>query len=1049
MIPSIKWEKWEVMMKKFVCLTICTLLWAGLVSAQGVTTGSMSGVVVDPNQDPLPGVAVVATLPATGNRYGTVTDVQGRFRMVNLKAGGPYDVQASLAGFKTHTLGDVVVRLGETTNLGIELQLEAATGEIEVTGESSPLISPTKMGVASSVSQGSLEALPTLDRSVYDMARTNPVFATYSEGQGEATVLSVSGRNPRYNNISIDGAVNNDVFGLADSGTPGGQTGTNPIQLDAVQELQLVTSSFDVRQGGFTGGSVNIITKSGTNNFHGGLFGYTSDDGMVGGGPDYFGEFGTYEDTEYGFTFGGPLAKDKLFFFANYGHNTYDLPTGWSLDGTSGECWQNCEFTDEAADLMQYISDTYGYDAGGLGEQTRERPSDKIFLRFDWNLNQSHNFLLRYNYVDAANLVNRPSSWTYEWDSEAYDMESETNSFVGQWNAVFGGNSFNELRVTYQTIRDRRAPPGEDFPWIEIEDPFGTGGEWEIGSEAYSTHNALDTDIMEITDDFTFFAGNHEIVIGTHNEIYSFKNLFIQRGFGGYEFRGIDAFYEGIARRYQHNYTKDPDNPADSFDTAQVSLYAGDTWRVKSNFTLIYGLRVDVPLFPDTPEYNPAAEDVFGVRTDTIPDGNMLWSPRIGFNWDVSGDGTSQLRGGAGLFTGRTPYVWVSNNYGRTGTRQGSVYATGEIPFNPDPYDQPTDIGGAATEEINVIDPNFNFPQTWRANIAYDHRLPWWRMVATAELTYAKSTNEIDYKNLNIEQTGAVTPFDGRPLYETVDGDYSGAYYLTNTDKGDAFNATLKVELPYGEQPVWGIASYTYGEANVVNDATSSRAISNWMYNEAPDPNNVGLSTSDFQIEHRMMINLNYEFNRASRWSTTVSAFWNHQSGRPYMSILGGGWPYTSINGDGYTTNDPIYVPSGPDDVVITNGTWAQLETYLQRTGVDGYGGKISPRNPYNAPWITQTDLAIRQNIPIPGRSSLQISFDIFNFWNLIDSDSGIVWYVPFGTLNPIEYQGTTEAGLPIYELESIVTNPEDNPLYNYDNLRSRWRMRFGVRWSF
>jgi hypothetical protein len=1037
------------MMKKFICLTICTLLWAGLVPAQGVTTGSLAGVVLDPNGEALPGVAVVATLPATGNRYGTVTDIEGRFRTVNLKVGGPYEVAASLTGFQNVTLNDVYIRLGEVTHLDMALQLEAATGEIQVIGESSPLIAPTKMGVASSVSQGSLEALPTIERGVYDMARTNPVFGVfYGSREGDANQLSVSGRNPRYNNISIDGAVNNDVFGLAHSGTPGGQTGTNPIQLDAVQELQLVTSSFDVRQGGFTGGSVNIITRSGTNTLHGGIFGYTSSDSWIGSGPEDFPEFGTFEDTEYGFSLGGPLSKDRLFFFVNYGKNEYDYPTGWSLDGTTGECWQNCEFTEEAAELRQYMMDTYDYDPGELGEQTRSRPSDKIFLRFDWNLNQSHNFLLRYNYVDGANLINGPGSWTYEWDSEAYQMESKTTSLVGQWNAVFGTSSFNELRVTYQTIRDKRYPPGEPFPWIEIEYVFGFG-EWEMGSENYSTFNGLDTDILEITDDFTFFKGNHEFVIGTHNEIYSFTNLFIQNGFGAYEFSGIDDFYAGIARRYQHTYPLDPDRPADSFDTWQVGLYAGDTWRVKSNFTLVYGLRLDVPLFPDTPEYNRRAEDTFGVRTDVIPDGNMLWSPRIGFNWDIGGDGSKQLRGGAGLFTGRTPYVWVSNNYGRTGTRQGTVYATGEIPFNPDPFDQPTDIGGAATEEINVVDPDFNFPQTWRANIAYDHRLPWLDMVATAEVMYAKSTNEIDYKDLNIEQTGANVPFDGRPIYEKVDSDYSGAYYLTNTNKGDALNAILKLELPYGRQPIWGVASYAYGEANVVNDATSSRAISNFSYNEAPDPNNAGLSPSDFEVAHRMMINLNYEFNRGSRWSTVVSAFYNHQSGRPYMSILGGGWPYTSINGDGYTGNDPIYVPTGADDVVITNGTWEQLENYLQRTGADKYAGRILPRNAYNAPWVTQTDLAIRQNIPIPGRSSLQVSLDIFNFWNLIDSDSGHVKYIQYGTLNPVEYQGTTDDGLPIYELERIVTDPEDNPLYTTDNTRSRWRLRLGVRWSF
>jgi len=1034
------------MMKKVFCLLICTFLWAGLVQAQGVTTGSLSGVVLDPNEDPIPGVTAVATLAATGNRYATVTDAVGRFRIANVKVGGPYEVVVSLAGFQTQAISDVFVRLGENTHLAVGLQLEAAAGEIVIVGESSPLISPTKMGVASSVSQGSIEALPTLDRSVYDMARTNPVFSVYSESDSEPNVLSVAGRNPRYNNISIDGAVNNDVFGLADSGTPGGQTGTQPIQLDAVQEVQLVTSSFDVRQGGFTGGSVNVITKSGTNAFHGGVFGYTADDSMIGSGPDDFPEFGTYEDTEYGFSLGGPLAKDKLFFFANFGHNTYDAPTGWSLDGVTGECWMNCEYTDEAADLRQYMIDTYNYDPGGLGEQTRSRPSDKIFLRFDWNLNQSNNLLLRYNYVDGANLVNRPGSWTYEWDSEAYDFANETNSFVGQWNAVFGESMFNELRVTYQTIRDHRAPPGEPFPWIEIESPFGSG-EWEMGSEPFSTFNGLDTDIIELTNDFTFFAGDHEIVIGTHNEFYSFKNLFIQNGFGSYEFSGIDDFYEGIAWRYRYTYPNDPDEPADSFDTAQVSLYAGDTWRAKPNFTLIYGLRVDVPLFPDTPDYNPEVDAIYGVDTSTIPDGNYLWSPRIGFNWDIGGDGTSQLRGGAGLFSGRTPYVWVSNNYGRTGTRQTFVEARGEIPFNPDPFDQPRDIGGGSSEEINAVDPDFNFPQTWRANIAYDHRLPWWNLVATAEVMWAQSTNEIDYMNLNIEQTGDVLPFDGRPIYETVDSDFSGVYYLTNTNKGDALNAIFKVELPYGRQPFWGIASYSYGESNVVNDGTSSRAVSNWQYTEAPDPNNVGLSRSDFEIAHRVMINLNYEFNRNSRWSTVVSAIYNHQSGRPYMNIFDADWP--STNQDGYFSNDPIYVPSGPDDVVITNGTWEQLEAYFQRTGLGGYGGQISPRNAYTTPYITQTDLAIRQNIPIPGRSSLQISLDIFNFWNLIDADSGHVQYVQFGTLQPVEYLGVTDDGLPIYELDRIVTDPENNPIYTTDNLRSRWRMRFGVRWSF
>ncbi|MCG6947834.1 MAG: TonB-dependent receptor [Acidobacteria bacterium] len=1036
------------MTRKLIFLTICTLLWAGLAQAQGVTTGSLSGVVVDPNGDPLPGVAVVATLPSTGNRYASVADAMGRFRIVNAKVGGPYEVVASLSGFQNITVPDVYIRLGEVTYLEIALQIEAATGEIEVIGESSPLIAPTKMGVASSVSQGSLEALPTLERSVYDFARTNPVFATYSESDGEPTVLSVAGRNPRYNNISIDGAVNNDVFGLADSGTPGGQSGTQPIELDAVQELQLVTSSFDVRQGGFTGGSVNIITKSGTNNFHGGVYGYTSSDSWVGSGPDDFPELGTYDDTEYGFSLGGPLARDKLFFFVNYGHKDYDQPTGYSLDGSTGACFANCGFVDEAQAVRQWTMDTYGYDPGGLGELTRPQPSDKVFVRFDWNFNPSNNLLLRYNYVDAAKLINRPSTSYYEWPSEAYDFKSETDSFVGQWNAVFSDNAFNELRVTYQTVRDRRKYVGEPFPHVYIDDVTGAGDRWEFGSENYSTFNELDTDITEITDDFTFFAGDHEIILGTHNEIYSFRNLFIQNGFGGYSFDDLDAWYAGTAYRYDYTYANDPNNPADTFDTYQLGFYAGDTWRVRPNFTLVGGLRVDIPFFPDTPLFNQGVYDDFGVRTDSIPDGNMLWSPRIGFNWDISDDGTKQLRGGVGLFTGRTPYVWVSNNYGRTGTRQTTIQVYDDITFNPDPDDQPTDIGGASTQDINAIDPDFNFPQTWRANLAYDQRLPWWDMIATAEVLYGWSANEIDYKNLNIEQTGERLPFDNRILYDRVSSDYVGLFYLTNTSKGDATNVILKLEKPYGAQPFWGTVSYTWGEANVVNEGTSSRAISNWQYQEAPDPNNVELSTSDYQIEHRMMVNLNYEFNRQSRWSTVVSVFWNRQSGRPYSTILADAYPYTTINGDRFDDNDLIYVPTGPDDVVLNWGTWEQFEDYLETANLTQYAGQIAPRNCSFAPWITQTDLSIRQNIPIPGKSSLQVSFDMFNFWNLIDDESGHVQYVPYGTVTAARYSGMTDDGKPIYDLYSAVTDPESG-LFQIDQLRSRWRMRLGLRWSF
>jgi len=1037
-------------MKRCVWILICTLALAGMAHAQGATTGSMSGVVSDPNGEAMPGVTVVAKLTTTGTTYTALTDTTGRFRMANVRVGGPYDVTASLSGFEPQTLSDIYVRLGEATHVvPMNLQLEATTAEIIVVSQMGDIINPTKMGVGSSVSQSTIEAMPTVERNLFDFARTNPVFSTYSP-DSDTTVLSVAGRNPRYNNISIDGAVNNDVFGLAGSGTPGGQTESQPIQLDSVQELQLVTSSFDVRQSGFTGGSLNVITKSGTNDFHGSVYGYTSSDSWVGSGPDYFNEFGAFDDTEYGFTLGGPIVQDKAFFFVGWGHNEYDRPTGWSLDGSTGQAWGDGDFTAEANEFRQFTIDNYGYDPGGLSEQTRETPNDKILAKLDFNLNPSNNLMVRWNYVDASNLINRPGYGTYEWDSEAYDMTNETNSLVAQWNAIFGDSYFNELRVAYTTVRDNRGGISEPFPHIEIENIDGNYNGWQAGTENYSTYNALDTDILEITDDFTFFAGDHEIVVGTHNEFYSFKNLFIQNGFGAYEFETLEDYYAGDAGQYDYTYANDPANPADSFDTFQLGFYGGDTWRAKSNFTLTYGLRVDIPFFPDTPGHNQLVEDLYGVSTSNVPDGNLLWSPRIGFNWDISNDGTKQLRGGVGLFTGRTPYVWMSNNYGRTGLTQTTIRGY-DVGFNPDPYDQPTDIGGASTNEVNVVDPDFNFPQTWRANLAYDHRLPWWNMVATAEVIYAQSANEIDYKNLNLEQTG--NAFDGRPFYERVSSDFSGTYYLTNTSDGDATNFIFKLEKPYGSSPFWGSLSYTWGESNVVNEGTSSRAISNWRYMEGPDINNMGLSTSDFEVEHRMMAVLNYEFNRNSRWSTTVSAIWNRQSGKPYTHLMSSDRNathvyYSSINGDDYGYNDPLYIPTGPDQVEFQYGDWDDFQGYLERYGLTGYMGQIVPRNSSSQPWVTQTDLAIRQNIPVPGKSSLQVSLDIFNFWNMIDDESGHVQYVNYGTVTPLRYMGQNEDDLPIYQLWDLVTDPEED-IFQYNDLKSRWRLRLGVRWTF
>lgn len=1029
-------------MKKLFVL-LCVVASATIGFAQGVTTGSLGGIVTDPTGAPLPGATVEAELLTTGGRYQTTTDKAGRFNIVHARVGGPYQILVSVPGMRARQVDNIFVALGDVTEISVAMQLEAIEAELTVVGRSNPLISPSKLGTASSVGVEAIESLPTLSRGFEDFARTNPMIQVQPDRDDGPSVISVAGRNNRYNNVQIDGAVNNDLFGLSASGTPGGQSETTSISLDAIQELQLVIAPFDVRQGGFSGGGINAITRSGTNQLHGSVYSYYRNDGMIGDGPDDFPTLGTYEDLNYGFRLGGPIAKDKVFYFVNADFSRREQPTGWSIDGSTGQAFANGSLTDEA-DRFSSIMASYGHNIGSQQEFTRNTDSNKFFGRVDFNLSQSHKLTLRHNFVDADNVRLYPSSQTYNYPAYAYNFTNKTNSTGLELDSVFGDNMFNHFRMTYQTIKDQRAP-GSIFPRVAVTDLDEDSHGFVTGAERYSAYNSLDQTIMEITDDFTFFLGDHEMVIGTHNEFFKFNNLFIENGFGSYEFFSLDDLEAGIASRYYYTYAAD-DQPYDRFNAYQLGFYAGDKWRVKDNFTLIAGIRVDIPKFPDTPARNPETEELFGYRTDVVPDGNELWSPRLGFNWDITGEAKYQLRGGVGVFSGRSPYVWISNNYARNGLEQVTISAYGDIPFNPDPYDQPTEIPGAQTsnQEVNLIDPDFKFPQVTRYNLAYDQKLPWWEMVASIEAVYADSQSEILYKNVNLAQNGEA--FDGRPYYERVSDEYSGAYFLTNTPGGEQKNISVKLEKRYSGG-LWGYVSYAWGDSQVVNEGTSSRAISNWRYMEAADPNNMTLSRSDYEVKHRFNALLSYRFNADSDWSTTVSAFYNHQSGRPF-SVMSYSSGY-SLNGDDYRYNDLFYVPASADEVVIQGGTWEQLDEFISTAGLDAYRGQIAPRNASLGPWRHSIDLKVAQTIPV-GYGDLEATFEIANLTNLFDSDSGHVRYVPFGNVQAVRYAGDqADTGLPIYQLRYAVSNPEEYPMFEIDQVRSRWRAKIGLRWSF
>jgi hypothetical protein len=1042
---------------KILRLTTALALAAAFVLApsahgQSVTTGALSGRVVDESGGAVPGATVEAVHGPTGTHYSVVTATDGTFSILNVRAGGPYTVTVSLSGFKPEKQGQIAVALGEVRALSFSLKVESVTETVEVVADSLALISPSANGPAANVSQEAIETLPTVNRGIEDFARLSPYFNSQGSGDGAgANALSVAGRNTRYNNIQIDGAVNNDLFGLADSGTPGGQTESQPISIDAVQELQLVVAPYDVRQGGFSGGGVNAVTRSGTNEFHGTAYFFSRSESLVGKGPgsDPQGlpavegkSIATFSDKQYGASLGGPIVKDKAFFFANVEFGRKDRPSGWSIDGSSGQKFGR---EAEAARFLSILQTRYGYDPGGINEFIRDIPNDKVFGRLDFNINDKHRLTVRHNYIKASNDIGFPTSTNYFFPDFFYQFRDTTNSTVLQLNSTFG-TAVNEARVTYQRIRDNRDGV-TDFPTLFVD--VSGGGQFRAGRENFSTANALDQDVIEITDDFTFHKGNHVITVGTHNEFFKFRNLFIRDNFGNYRFSSLDNLNAGFAQSYDYSFSLTPDpQQAAEFNVNQIGFYAGDLWRVTPRFTLNYGVRLDIPNFPDKPTANPAAVQNFGYATDVVPEPKM-WSPRAGFNWNIDGEGKSQLRGGLGLFSGRTPYVWLSNQYGNTGIefrRIGASFnAANRIPFVPDPANQPSVVVGASagsfTNEIDVIDPDYKYPQLVRGNVGYDRDLGVWGLVGTVEVYYSTNLKDIAYQNLNLAQTG--TRPDGRPVYTRPNRTFSDVILLTNTDDGKQWSMTAKLERPFRNN-LYALVAYNYGDAESVNDGTSSQAASNWgnAYTRG-NPNDVGLGTSRFSPGHRIIAAVSYDWKLGSRANLMLSAFYNGQQGRSYAFTFNGDW-----NGDGRFTNDLMYVPAANDPkVVFINGTAADWEAYVAKDkGLQNSRGQIMEKGASRAPWTDQLDLRAALGIPI-SRIKIEVTFDMLNFLNLLNSDWGVVDNATFGDLNPIASPTVNAQGQMVYNLANITR--AGYVKFDRDDLRSRWQGQLGLRVRF
>ncbi|HUE86270.1 MAG TPA: carboxypeptidase regulatory-like domain-containing protein, partial [Vicinamibacterales bacterium] len=800
------------------------------VFAQGVTTGQISGLVVDAQQQPVAGANVIAIHEPSGSTYEATTRADGRYSIPNMRVGGPYSVTvaytgAGAAAFEPQTRTDVVVNLGVGTDLNFEVRGITVTETVTVTAVTDTVFSSARTGAATSVSRSEIATLPTTSGRINDLTRLTP----------QASGMSFGGQDNRLNNITVDGSYFNNSFGLA--GAPGERTGVAPISLEAIEQVQVNVAPFDVRQGNFVGAGVNSVTRSGTNRFTGSVYHRLKNDGWVGteaaGLTFNPGEF-TFRDT--GFWASGPIVRNRLFAFFNFEDEEDNRPLTNFRANRGGETVAGNTTRVLASDLeavSSLLQNTFQYETGPFEGVADLTPARRYLIRSDFNLNNNNKINFRYTHLDSSTDVSisgsssllrgrRPFTTDFlSYQNSNYQILENIRSGIGEWNSIIGTNMSNSLIIGYTKQDESRASRGSVFPLVDIWQ--GGTSYLSFGSEPFTPNNELRYNTFQLQNNFTRFGNRHSLTFGFSLERYESENVFFPGSQSAYLYNSLQDFYADVAgyqanptrttspitlNRFQVRYMNIPglDKPVQPLEVLYGGAYAQDEWRPRTNVTVTAGLRLDVPVFGDTGFANPEADartfrdengQAVQFSSGDLPEPKILWSPRVGINWDVFGDQRTQMRGGTGVFTGRPAYVWISNQIGNTGMLTGfeTVDGTNLRPFHPDPNRyKPTPTGNPAPAyELALTDNDFKFPQIWRSNIAIDQKLPG-GIVSTVEFLYNRDVNGIYYINANLP--AAQTSFagaDNRPRW-TSNRIYSNTFnavVLKNQNIGSSSNIAV------------------------------------------------------------------------------------------------------------------------------------------------------------------------------------------------------------------------------------------------------------------
>jgi hypothetical protein len=1077
-------------------LVLCVLLVSSILQAQ-VTTASINGNVSDKNGQPLPGANVRAIHVPSGSQYGISTRDDGGYTLPSLRVGGPYTLTVTYVGYRKQEITDITLQLSQTARFDFKLSEEAVqAAEVIVRAERSPVLSASRTGATTNVVRDQIDRLPTISRSFADYYKLSPYFS----GAGS----SVAGRNNKYNNVQIDGANFNDMFGLGGTGTPAGQSGVTPISLDAIEEFQVVISPFDVRQAGFTGAGINAITRSGTNTFKGSAFYNTRNENFAGVSPDALqAKLPTFTEYSAGFRIGGPIIENELFFFANGEIARKDAPFTRTFGNDKVGTNAYTAIEDSLNQLSNFLRNSFGYETGSWKSIPQIDNSEKFFLRFDYNLSEGHKLTARWNYLNSID-DNSPSRFRGSADiyseNARYKLKDRTHSFALQLTSLFGNTASNEFTIGYVDQFDNPVYYGTPFPTVEVR-TLGSGSDRTVqrlamGAEEFRHQNELGQKYFEITDNFSYYMGDHTITLGAKVDMFKFRNLFISDNFGFYQYNTVADFLlnrRAAAYTFKYSATNNPLQEA-SFGATQLGFYAQDEWTVSPTFKLTAGVRVDIPMYQDKPNYNKIFDSTFTARgfnlsTDKVPATDIAISPRLGFNYALDEERNTQLRGGAGIFYGRFPYVWLSNQYGNTGV---DFYTVTTVPtsFIADPYGQPKIAAGLPTAEVDITDPNFKAPSILRTNFALDQKLPF-DFVGTIEGIFSWTQNDVYYQNINLAgqqsngglTAGGVLAGENREIWGTlnttsgvyatrgvkVNSAFTAVYLIKNTNQGSNSNLMFQLQRANAADGIYANFAYTWGRARDAGGQNSTTASSGWRFNPTPgNPNNPSLAYADNDRTHRVMGTVSYRFDWGfNGLATSVGLFYNGLSGGAYSWVVNG-----DVNGDGQTDNDLIYIPKDANDVILvedkTGGAVAVGQTlaksdprYAQLMSmIDGddfmkeHKGQMLERNALRAPWSHQLDLRLTQEVMPLGGHKIEVTLDVLNLLNLLNKEWGWLkiassnaFFVNFHSVATATNGGpnaaTTDAGKPRYAWP----NPSDPSLPS--NTLSRWSAQLGLRYTF